>query len=143
MKNIRIRFGCVALAVATCAMMLLIGCSDDDGESSVSTVTRYAYKLNSNSSYHRVVKYVAVDNGDNTFEVNSVSYHYFAISNSDYKNRTGDELCTMVRTNAVEPDSSEEITLQNDTNATVNMVSGAIQTFHLHKGLRYTNYYYF
>ena len=55
---------------------------------------------------------MAEDNGDNTFEVKEYILYYFAISN--YKNRTGEELCDMVRSNAYEPSSSKEGTLEKD-----------------------------
>lgn len=109
------------------------------------TVTRYGYKLNSDESYHRVVVYVAADNGDHTFEVKSYNIHYFAISNSNYTNRTGSELCDMVRTGAVTPSSSKNYILPADSNPTMTNASApnGKDTFHIHKGQQYTVYYYF
>ena len=142
MVNMRKHPGLVLLAVAVCAAMLLAGCSDgdDDSGSSASTVTRYAYRLNYNDSYHRVTKFIALDNGSNSFEVEAASLHYFAIST--YQNRTGNELCDIVRTNAVAPNSSSDSTIANDTAQNVNTSTGT-DVFHLRKGLRYTVYYYF
>lgn len=109
------------------------------------TVTRYGYKLNSDESYHRVVVYVAADNGDHTFEVKSYNIHYFAISNSNYTNRTGTELCDMVRTGAVTPSSSKNYILSADSNPTMTNASApnGKDTFHLYKGQTYTVHYYF
>ena len=122
------------------------GCSHGSGDESTTTlVTRYGYKLNADSSYHRVVKYVATDNGDNTFEVKSSSIHYLSISNSNYTNRTGSELCAMIRTNAVKPSSSEESTFTEDKDTTITNTKSptGVDTFHHYKGEKYTVYYYF
>ncbi|MBQ9281494.1 MAG: hypothetical protein IJ207_04765 [Treponema sp.] len=120
------------------------GSGGSDDESATTLVTRYGYKLNADSSYHRVVKYVATDNGDNTFEVKSYSLHYFSISNSEYTNRSGSELCDMVSTNAVQPTSSKEDTFTEDKDTTVtNSTTGITYTYHHYKGEKYTVYYYF
>lgn len=121
------------------------GSGGSDDESTTTLVTRYAYILNADSSYHRVYKYVATDNGDNTFEVKSSSIHYLSISNSNYTNRTGSELCAMIRTNAVKPSSSEESTFTEDKDTTITNTKSptGVDTFHHYKGEKYTVYYYF
>lgn len=143
-KSMRRTFVIVVMAVIAGVVMLLSGCSDGGEESDSGTVTKYGYKLNYNSNYHLVRKYIAIDNGDNTFDVKSVSVHFFSISNDNYKNRAGGELCDMVKTNAVKPSSSEEITLASDMTQTIkNTITGLVETFYTNKGLRYTVYYYF
>ena len=131
------------------AVLLVSACKKDDDDDdyvpTVSTVTRYGYKLNATTSYHRVVKYVAVDNGDNTFDVKEYSMYFFAISNSNYAKRTGAELCDMVRLNTYEPSSSKEYTLDENKDTTItnpNSPTGK-DTFHHYKGETYTVYYYF
>ena len=132
------------------SMMMAVafaGCSDGSsgGGSSVATVTRYGYKLNATASYHRVSKYVAVDNGDNTFDVKEYSMYFFAISNSNYAKRTGAELCDMVRLNTYEPSSSKEYTLDENKDTTITNQNSPTSkdTFHHYKGETYTVYYYF
>ena len=110
------------------------------------TTTRYGYKLaDETSSYHRVTKYIATNNGDNTYEVCEVSYHYFAKSNPNYKDRTGTELCDMVYTDAVSPTSSKTYIMANDSNPTITNTKSSTgkDTFHIYKGQKYTENYYF
>ena len=144
MTGMRKRPWIAPLAAAVCVAMLLAGCSDGDHHnyyvSPANTVTRYSYNLNYNDAYHRVAKLVALDNGDNTFEVKAVSYHFFA--RSTYQNRTGGELCDMVRTGAVAPSSSSGGTIKSDTTHNINMSTGK-DVFNLRAGLSYTYYYYF
>ncbi len=126
---------------------ILLGCSDGSGGgggSSKRTVSKYGYKLNYNTSYHRVIKYIAIDNEDDTYSVSNCSIHYFSISNSNYKNRSGGELCDMIKTNAITPSSSQDYTLEKDATTTTTYPStGKVETFYLPKGLNYTIYYYF
>lgn len=107
------------------------------------TVTRYGYKLNADDTYHRVSKFVAADNGDHTFEVKECGFYYFAISK--YANRTGRELCDIVRTDAVSPSSSKEYTMGRDSNPTITNTNSpnGVDTFHIYKGQKYTENHYF
>lgn len=108
------------------------------------TISRYGYTLDYNESYHRVVCYYATNNGDHTYEVCGLSYHYFAKSNANYKDRTGSELCDMISTGAVSPSSSKSYTQANDATPTIkNTSSGEKDTFNIHKGQEYTVNYYF
>lgn len=109
------------------------------------TFTSYAYKMDFDDTYHRVTNYIGTDNGDNTYEVCDFTYHYFAKSNANYKDRTGSELCDMVKTGAVTPSSSVSYTLSDDTNHTVNNSKSPTgkDTFHIYKGQKFTRNYYF
>ena len=108
------------------------------------TVTRYGYKLNSDESYHRVVVYVAADNGDHTYDVVSASIHFFSKTNDSYKNRTGQELIDMVKTKSVTPSSSKEGTQsQAATSTATNSSTNVTSTFKIPAGMKYTIYYYF
>lgn len=124
------------------SVSLLSGCADDDGGSSEETVTKLGYTLNYNQSYHRVVRYIATDNGDDTYEVTDYSVHLFSISNENYKSRTGGELCDIVKTSAVKESSKYESVLQEDKTSTLTSSKGTL-TFYLHKGLKCYVYYYF
>ncbi len=64
---------------------------------------------------------------------------YFSISNSNYTDRTGSELCDMARTRAFSPSSKESYTLSRDVTYTIS--SGAV--FYLPAGLEYQVWYYF
>ncbi len=127
------------------SLFMFAACSDGSGGGGggKTIVTRYGYRLNFNNTYHRVSKYTAYDNDDNTYEVINCELHFFAISNSNYKNRTGVELCDMVKMNAVEPSSSQEYTVSQDTYPTINTSTGEKDVFHMKEGLTYTAYYYF
>ena len=132
------------LLVVMIAVAEFISCTTGDNEKSSETVTRYGYKLNYNDSYHRVVKYTAINDGDDTFEVKECSIHFFSKSNENYQKRTGAELCDIVATNAVPPSSSKTLTAEKESFQTLrSSMSDIVQTFHINKGLKYTIYYYF
>ena len=120
---------------------VLFSACQNDIDNSEELETKTGFVLN-DGSYHRVVKYVAKNNGDDTFEVREYSQHLFSASNSDYKNRTGTELCDMVLSAAVEASSSYEYTLSADEDQYINY-DDYTETFHLYSGLTYKVYYYF
>ncbi len=126
--------------------LVFASCSDDDGGGD-SLVYEYGYKLNqtvSEKEYHRVVKYGCVDNGDNTFEVREYSIHYFATSNSSYKDLSGGQLCSLVKNGTRTSDDSKEYTLSSDKDSTMtNSSTGETKTFHLYSGLNYKVYWYY
>lgn len=140
MKNVKK----VLVLLCVLAAIVTAGCSSGDGDSSEEIVNFTGYSLNYDSSYHRVVKYGAVSLGSNTYDVRELSYYYFSVSNSNYKNRTGSELCDIVRTNAVAFTSSELGVTSRESTVTFSDSSGNVtKTFYIHKGQKYTIYYFF
>lgn len=139
LRKIRI-FAALALPFALVAA--LSSCSDDGGEDAGEpTVTRFGYRLDFDETYHRVVRYVAVDRGLSSFDVKEVSYHYFA--KSSRRSRTGVELCDIVETGAFGPDSSSSWTFRKERDDTMTYSDGSVETFYIRKGLACTDYYYF
>jgi|GEM_PF-6575905 len=133
---------CVGIGLLVFAA-LFVSCSD--GSSSDENLeTYYGYSLNYNDSYHRVIAYNCVETSEsNVYDVKTAELHFFSVSNSNYTDRTGKELCDMIRTNAVSADSSIAGTQSSATTATITGTSGTVKTFNIPAGMSYTMYYYF
>ena len=128
------------------SLFMLGACSDGSGEggSSRTLVTRYSYNLTRNATYYYVNEFHCYDNGDNTYDVVSASIHYFSKTNDSYKNRTGQELIDMVRTNSVSPSSTKkQIQSQDATRTSTNSTTNVKWTFNIPAGTNCTINYYF
>ncbi|MBR4599515.1 MAG: hypothetical protein IKO39_05645 [Treponema sp.] len=128
------------------SLFMLGACSDGSGEggSSRPLVTRYTYNLTSNATYYRVNEFHCYDNEDNTYDVVSLSIHCFSKTNDSYKNRTGQELIDMVRTNSVTSSSTiEKTSTEASTSTATNSSTNITLTYNIPAGMNYTIYYYF
>ena len=121
-----------------CLALIFSSCSDGSGSGAEPTQEYYGYKLNYNDTYHRVLKFVAGSNGDNTYNVVKAYQYFFDTGNSDYKNRTGSQLCDMIVLNARTPSLTKEYTYPEDGIQKI-----GDKSFNIKKGQKATIYYYY
>ncbi|WP_407426063.1 hypothetical protein [Treponema sp.] len=135
----------IIIFTTLCLFTVFSACSDGGGGSGSSeTVTKYSYNLTSYENYYRVNVFYCIETESNSYYVKSYEIHLFSKTNSNYKNKAGNELCDMVRTKAVTASSSENKTQASaTTTSATNSSTGVKTTYNIPAGLEYTVYYYF
>ena len=101
--------------------LIFASCSDGgDGGDSRTLVTRYGYNLTANENYYRVMEYRAYYEGNYVYDVHDYIVHWFLKTSSKYKNKSGSELCEIVKNRSATPNSKNQSVVEGDKTHTIN-----------------------
>lgn len=122
-------------------------CSDGDGGGDSRTlVTRYSYNLTANETYYYVREYNAYYEGNYVYDVHDYIVHYFLKTNSKYKDKTGNELCEIVKNRSATPNSKTPYVVEGDKTHTINVSQSdgttKVITMNISDGTSYESWIY-
>lgn len=144
-KALKLGLAVFVMAFAT----ILLGCSDGiggGGGSSSELVTKYSYNLTSNENYYYVSEFHAYYQGNYVYIVHDCIFHYFLKTNSRYNNKTGAELCDIVKNRNVSPNSKINSVVEGEKQYKINHTQsdGTIKqiTMNIPDGTAYESWVY-
>ena len=131
------RFGLLLLAVML--VCSLAACKHDSDDDDLVTIWAYSKYTDTNgNSYHRIAGFNCTDKGNNIYDVQTASYHFFSMTNPRYTNLSKGALVGLAKNNYSEASQKGEYEHTSD-----NTISLAPDTLYIHAGSVYQIYYYY